>query len=62
MVYDHVFSEDPAIIITEDDDGYYHIYAEGEMVAVVRGSQNAKETAQEVFDSLVGESFEEEDE
>lgn len=60
-VYDWVFSEDPAIIITEDDDGTYTIYVEGEFAAHVWGSQQAKETAQEIFDSVVGEDLHEED-
>lgn len=52
--YDWVFSEDPIIIVTEDDDGLYHIYVEGEFVGLTHGSQQAKEMAQEIFDAVNG--------
>ena len=60
MIYEHVFAEEPPIVIVEDDDHYFHIYAEGEHVGTCRGSAQAKEIATEVFEALTGDDYSEE--
>lgn len=69
MDYDQVFSEDPAIVVTEVelDDNYddvltvYHVYLEGEHVGTAYSKAEAKEIANEVFASVTGEPQEEDE-
>ena len=62
MTYDQVFSEDPPIIITEDDqDEYFHIYVEGDLVGICLTEDEAFDIANEVLDAIVGEELQEGD-
>lgn len=60
MTYDKVYSQDPVIIITEDDgDGLFHVYVEGDLVGIGHTSEDAEAIAEEVFDAIVGDPLEE---
>lgn len=59
MAYDQVFSEDPPIIITEADDGFYHVYLEGELCGIAYSGHDAREVAQECYDAYWGDPLEE---
>jgi len=70
MDYDQVFSEDPAIVVTEVEmdnnlDDYlsiFHIYLDGEHVGTAHSRAEAREIANEVFASVTGEPQEEDGE
>ncbi len=63
---EHVFSEDPAIVVTEVEDedselSVFYIYHEGENVGVAYSVSEAREIANEVFASVTGDPQEEGD-
>ncbi len=63
---EHVFSEEPPIIIVEtedEEDGLtiYHIFLEGENVATAFSSGEARAIATEVFYCVTGDGQEEGD-
>ena len=61
MAYDIVYSEEPPIIITEADDGYYHIFLEGEFVGLAHNYEEADLMAAEVHAAVTGEPQQEGD-
>lgn len=60
MAYDLVYSEEPPVIITEADDGFFHIYVEGELMGIAYEEEESYNLAEEILKAILGDPLEEE--
>ena len=63
MMYEEIYSDDPTIIIVEEDpvDGIesYYVYCDGSMCGIGHNYEAALEIAEEVFAAVTGDPLEE---